>query len=93
MVLREATTNLLRHSDATWCGITVRERGGRVELVVRNDGVRATVGDTSSGGGLEGLGRRLGELGGRLSAGVREDGVFELAASVPSSASAREMTA
>ncbi|AUS79154.1 two-component sensor histidine kinase [Actinoalloteichus sp. AHMU CJ021] len=91
-VLREATTNLLRHSDATWCGITVRERDGRVELVVRNDGVRATAGETSSGGGLEGLGRRLGELGGRLSAGVREDGVFELAASVPSSASVREVT-
>ncbi len=88
-VLREATTNLLRHSDASWCEITVREDDGGVELVVRNDGVRATPGEPASGGGLEGLGRRLGELGGRLTAGAAGDGVFALAARVPSSASVR----
>ncbi|WP_432057429.1 sensor histidine kinase [Streptomyces sp. bgisy022] len=37
-VVREATTNVLRHGDATWCAVTVRTVEGRVVLTVENDG-------------------------------------------------------
>ncbi|WP_177230041.1 sensor histidine kinase [Lentzea albida] len=37
-VLREAITNVLRHSDAENCAITVRQADGTVELDVVNDG-------------------------------------------------------
>ncbi|WP_437033235.1 sensor histidine kinase [Streptomyces sp. enrichment culture] len=39
-VVREATTNVLRHGDATWCAVTVRTVEGRVVLTVENDGAR-----------------------------------------------------
>ena len=37
-VLREAVTNVLRHSDAENCAITVRQADGTVKLDVVNDG-------------------------------------------------------
>jgi two-component system sensor histidine kinase DesK len=37
-VLREAVTNVLRHSDAVNCAITVRQTDGTVKLDVVNDG-------------------------------------------------------
>ena len=37
-VLREAVTNVLRHSDAENCAITVRQADGEVKLDVINDG-------------------------------------------------------
>ena len=39
-VVREATTNVLRHGDARQCLISLREEDGAVLLVVENDGVR-----------------------------------------------------
>ena len=40
-VLREAVTNVLRHSDAENCAITVRQTGDAVKLDVVNDGATA----------------------------------------------------
>ncbi len=37
-VVREATTNVLRHGDARRCAVGVRVREGRVMLTVENDG-------------------------------------------------------
>ncbi|WP_318208404.1 sensor histidine kinase [Streptomyces sp. SJL17-1] len=60
-VVREATTNVLRHGDARRCAIAVRKEKGKKEkeenmvlLTVENDGVRAGAG----GGGGSGEGRR-----------------------------------
>ncbi|MFF2386694.1 histidine kinase [Streptomyces sp. NPDC058108] len=38
-VVREATTNVLRHGDARRCGVSLRVTEGRVVLTVENDGV------------------------------------------------------
>lgn len=38
-VVREATTNVLRHGDARRCTISLAAMGGRVALVVENDGL------------------------------------------------------
>jgi two-component system sensor histidine kinase DesK len=88
-VVREATTNVLRHGDAGWCGVGVRVGEKSVVLTVENDGV----GGGGSGGGigsgagsgLVGLRERLSAVDGRLEAGVVGEGEdrFRVVATVP----------
>ncbi|MFD6528442.1 sensor histidine kinase [Streptomyces sp. NPDC060184] len=91
-VVREATTNVLRHGDPRRCVIrlavirlTAQKRS--VRLTVENDGVAAAPepgpGPASGGSGLPGLRERLAALGGSLEAGPAGDGVFRLTATVP----------
>ncbi|MFA7768000.1 sensor histidine kinase [Streptomyces sp. NPDC048723] len=82
-VVREATTNILRHGDAHRCLIrlTAAETGS-VTLVVENDGApEAPAG--SPGSGLAGLRERLAALDGTLQAGLVGDGRFRLLAQIP----------
>jgi hypothetical protein len=79
-VVREAVTNVLRHSRASWCAVELRAAGGEAELQVTNDGARGS--GTTWGNGLTGLAERLAATGGRLSAGPDGDR-FVLAATVP----------
>jgi two-component system sensor histidine kinase DesK len=76
-VVREATTNIIRHSDATTVRIEVdvTHHAGlspQAELRLENDGVRAAdpsrAGGTGTGSGLVGLAERLAALGGNLTA-------------------------
>jgi two-component system sensor histidine kinase DesK len=79
-VVREATTNVLRHSGA---------RTVTVELTSDDDGVVLTVSDDGRGGagpagvGLSGLTERVSALGGRLEAGPAAGRGFRLAARLP----------
>ncbi|MCY7343514.1 MAG: histidine kinase [Pseudonocardia sp.] len=86
-VLREAVTNVLRHSDARTCSVTVV--GGRVlRLEVVNDGVRAgSVGARSDGSGLVSLAARAADLGGSLTAERFGEDEFRVEVSVPVDAS------
>ncbi|WP_233157924.1 sensor histidine kinase [Actinokineospora bangkokensis] len=77
-VVREATTNVLRHSGASRC--TVRLGPDWVE--VRDDGRGGAAG--APGSGLAGLRERLAEVGGALEAGPLPQGGFRLRAVVPS---------
>jgi two-component system sensor histidine kinase DesK len=79
-VIREATTNVLRHSGAhtVTVGLVTEEDG--VTLVVTDDG-RGPVG--SGGAGLAGLAERVEALGGRLDAGPAGNSGFRLTAVVP----------
>lgn len=91
-VAREGTTNVLRHSSASTCVITVERTDGSVTLTMENDGVRApsgaeAAGSDAAGSGLSGLAERLRELGGSLSAGRLDGDRFRLAARVPSGVS------
>ncbi|MFC4121654.1 sensor histidine kinase [Nonomuraea zeae] len=81
-VLREAATNVVRHSAARQCTIAVEADGGEVRLRVTNDGVTRAVPGTG-GGGLAGLAARVGSAGGTFTAGDRGDGTFALVAAVP----------
>ncbi|PWG15115.1 histidine kinase [Streptomyces sp. V2] len=82
--LREGVTNILRHSRARSCDIRAVRDGETVRLVLVNDGVLAK---GRSGGphgcGLDNLRTRVDEVGGRLTAMVRDDGRFRLVAKVP----------
>ncbi|MEV0962548.1 histidine kinase [Streptomyces sp. NPDC049910] len=85
-VVREATTNVLRHGDAAQCAITLSTAAGTAALTVENDGVqgRTTPGRPAAPGtGLTGLRERLAALGGTLEAGPAPDARFRLAARVP----------
>jgi two-component system sensor histidine kinase DesK len=82
-VVREATTNVVRHSDARWCTLDIAEgEAGTVRLVVANDGIAEGATTPVSGTGLTGLRERLSAVGGRLDVRVRR-GSFVLAATVP----------
>ncbi|MFV2174081.1 histidine kinase [Actinomadura sp. LOL_016] len=75
-VLREAVTNILRHSAAGHCEIVV----GTAGLEVVNDG--CPDGITPPGAGIGNLATRLAELGGRLDARPAGGGRFRLTASL-----------
>ncbi|MET7982446.1 MULTISPECIES: histidine kinase [unclassified Streptomyces] len=84
-VVREATTNVLRHGDAGKCALSLRVTEERVTLTVENDGVPDGTGPDPGpgrGSGLAGLRERLEEVGGVLRAGAG-DGLFRLTAEVP----------
>jgi two-component system, NarL family, sensor histidine kinase DesK len=84
-VLREATTNVLRHSRAGTVTVELREDGVRVELTVTDDGDArgVTEPDGSSGSGLAGLRERLAALGGELTAGPADGRGYRLRAQLP----------
>jgi two-component system sensor histidine kinase DesK len=75
-VLRETVTNVLRHSQAETCVVTVTETAGAIRLRVVNDGATPAP-PGPRGSGLESLARRAGGL---LVAGHRQGGRFEVAA-------------
>ncbi|WP_017569519.1 sensor histidine kinase [Nocardiopsis halotolerans] len=87
-VVREGTTNVLRHSDARRCRISFLEavEAGRSALVVEvlNDRARGgTEGEGSSASGLGGLSERVSRGGGTLSGTRTADGGFLLRAVLP----------
>ncbi|MFI6336313.1 sensor histidine kinase [Streptomyces sp. NPDC050535] len=84
-VVREATTNVLRHGNAERCTVSLLVADGQVTLTVENDGVTEDRSDSTlrRGSGLVGLRERLTEVGGVLRAGPADGGVFRLTAVVP----------
>jgi len=96
--LREAVTNVIRHSRARHCRIRLTERMGELSLEVTDDG-RGFAGqdqetpqtpDSHTGSGLRGVSERLSAIGGRLSLGPAEGSGskgpghgFRLVATVP----------
>ncbi|OZM71930.1 histidine kinase [Amycolatopsis antarctica] len=85
-VLREGVTNVLRHSSARWCAITVRTGNDEARMEVVNDGVPGsadTLDDTDGGNGIRNLSHRVALLGGRLAAHEVPDGRHLLLAVIP----------
>ena len=82
--LREAVTNVVRHSGARTCQIRLSRRGRTLTLEVRDDGRGHTGAEPSGPGtGLRGMSERLCAVGGSLE--LRPSGTpgFRLIASVP----------
>ena len=96
-VVREGTTNVLRHADAVRCAVRVRVHAGTAVLEMENDGVptglRTGTGagtgagagtGTGEGSGLKGLRERLAALGGTLESGPGDGvGTYRLRAELP----------
>jgi two-component system sensor histidine kinase DesK len=84
-VVREGTTNVLRHSRANTCTFQVRRDGDTVALDIADDGVGVVSvdGRSSVGNGLAGLAERVAGAGGRLDSGPLAGQGFRLAARLP----------
>jgi two-component system, NarL family, sensor histidine kinase DesK len=74
--LREAVTNVVKHSGARMCWITVRATDASTSLEVDDDGRGS--GETMSGTGLNGLAERVRALGGTLKVERSEQQGFRL---------------
>ncbi|MDR3033800.1 MAG: histidine kinase, partial [Kitasatospora sp.] len=82
-VVQEALTNVLRHAGPTAAQVTIDRHGEQVLVRVtdRGRGTPARVGPP--GRGLAGMRRRVEGLNGRLEAGPRDGGGFQVEASLP----------
>jgi len=81
-VLREAVTNVVRHSGAARCHVRTHHEGDTVLLEVLDEGKGAAL-VNSDGSGLTGLRERVTAVGGTLDAGSGESGGFGVVARVP----------
>src|SRR5690242_20523659 len=88
--LREAVTNVIRHSRARHCRLRLTERTGEVSLEVTDDGrgfsgpAKDSAEAAATGSGLHGISERLSAAGGHLSLGQGDNGRgFRLTATVP----------
>ena len=89
--VREAVTNVVRHSAARTAAIRTRRDGDEASIEVVDDGRAGndmTFEPNAGGTGLRGLTERLERAGGRLDAGPRAGGGYRLQASVPIDAGA-----
>lgn len=93
-VVREAVTNVMRHSTATRCAFEVDGSPERVRLTVTDDGrgrAAAAAPTPGIGGtGLKGLTERLATAGGSLTAGPGPAGGFVVTAELPVDAPGEE---
>jgi two-component system sensor histidine kinase DesK len=92
--LREAVTNVIRHSGARTCQVRLIQHPGELSLEVTDDGhgpgSQVASASPGTGAGLRGMSERLSAEGGRLSLGTADPGRgrgrgpgFRLTATVP----------
>lgn len=80
-VVREGTTNVLRHGNAGQCAVSLRVTAGQVVLTLENDMENGEV--RGAGSGLAGLRERLAIVDGTLLAGPVDGDAFRVVATVP----------
>ncbi len=82
--VREGVTNVLRHSRAHHCEISLSSSDTGFTVAIVDDGVGGVA--NAGGSGLHGLRERVGAAGGRVDAGPGDGGGFRLQAFVPQAA-------
>ncbi|MEV0620589.1 sensor histidine kinase [Nonomuraea sp. NPDC050404] len=82
-VVREAATNVARHSGARHCRIRLGVEDGEAYAEVRDDGRGPIKAADADGNGLRGLAERIHVAGGTLHGGAAEGGGFLLSARLP----------
>ncbi|MET7420875.1 histidine kinase [Dactylosporangium sp. NPDC005555] len=81
-IVQEAITNVVRHSGARSCQISITYQTDSVAIEVLDDG-SGSDGTTGTGHGLIGMQERVGLLHGDFAAGPRPEGGFRVAARLP----------
>jgi signal transduction histidine kinase len=81
-IIREALTNVSRHSGTKEATLTVSNASGNIVIRVEDDGPGVTFTE-GSGFGVQGMRERATALGGRLDAGPRPEGGFQVVAELP----------
>jgi len=88
-VVREGTTNVIKHSGGQHCEIAIHHEQGEATVEITDDGGGDPATALPSGGhGLGGLRERIEAREGTLEAGPRPGGGYRLAAAVPVTAEA-----
>lgn len=83
-IMREGVTNVLRHSKAERCEISVCPDGDAILIQIINDGVPAAPTDGHpDSNGITNLSDRVRMVNGQLTAGVEADRRYRLAARIP----------
>ena len=86
-IVREAVTNVIRHSQARYCLIRIASNDVRIHAEIRNDGSPRTESSlVDRGNGLSGLAERLAEVGGTIEAGalpVSDGSGFQVKVEIP----------
>ncbi|MDQ0217710.1 sensor histidine kinase [Peribacillus cavernae] len=73
MCLKEAVTNVVKHSGATSCYISVEQTWNEIVIIVRDNGnINVTEGDFAKGNGLIGMKERLEFVNGSLEINTQE---------------------
>lgn len=80
--VREGVTNILQHSKATTCELSLVVRSGTGTLTLVNDGATEVAG-RDGGIGLAGQAERVATRNGMISAGYRAGGRYSLVVAVP----------
>ncbi|MBB6345302.1 sensor histidine kinase [Nonomuraea muscovyensis] len=81
-IIREALTNVSRHSGTAEATLSVSSKSGHIVIQVEDDGPGATYAE-GSGYGVRGMRERAAALGGTLEAGPRPEGGFRVVADLP----------
>ena len=85
--VREAVTNVIRHTGARYCLIRIVSNNASIRAEIRNDGSRRTESSNAEGGnGLSGLAERLAKVGGTIEAGAlpaSDDSGFQVKVEIP----------
>ncbi|MDD7962031.1 sensor histidine kinase [Microbacterium thalli] len=79
-VVRECTTNVLKHGGGTWAELSLGRDGGFWRMSLAND--RGAESAFGSGAGLEGIAHRIGAVGGNLTT-RRDPDRFTVVVTVP----------
>lgn len=82
-VLREAVSNVIRHSGASHCAVRIALGGGRLAVQVDDDGRGLGEAPQGQGLGLPGLERRARKLGGQYRLGASALGGVQVRVDVP----------
>jgi signal transduction histidine kinase len=81
-IVQESLTNVVKHAGPTSCRIDVVGSPGELRVEVTNDGAPARR-PTNDGAGLTGMRERVAMHAGALTAGPRDNGGFEVLATLP----------
>jgi signal transduction histidine kinase len=82
-IIQEALTNTLKHAGGGHASVYVRYGDTSLELEICDDGTGSAASVTSGGHGLVGMRERVALYGGRLDAGQRPGGGFEVRVLLP----------
>ncbi len=82
-IVQEALTNSLKHSAHSAVDVRVRRLGDAIEVEVQDAGPALNGREPGIGHGLVGMRERAALYGGKLEAGPRSDGGFEVKATLP----------
>jgi len=79
MCIREAATNIVKHSRATHCTISISQTDDKISITIKDDGMGMDQQKTPFGNGLRGMKERLALIDGALDVSTHDGTVLSIA--------------